>query len=600
MKTQAFLVLSLHSIHKTAEAEAEAAGRAVRPSQVLKAYFKNLLKQRHLVYTAIVLSSLALGLWIVHDIPYAWHGSLVFLTQPISQVLIYTLIIFFGLETVYRMTQRWWPQALRNSRRFDTVALAALFMWALLASFASSTACAYFNDCTLLDTLFWSMFVGFLAIFFIGGIGGIGVIRTLSDSIASRIEITRRWQFAFLFAAVIGLYFGLQVAGGSYLGAEIQAAYVGIFVALVVGFVYFVYLARKKEELYRSENLVYITIFLALAGLFIGYSLHNLTVESLSLGGLSLQGLNVSVLSSVDYAKVFMVPLVLIAVGYVDLLITVPGTVEKKVRVQEERIAPSLTFFMLFVVVGAYESSVLTWDQAGVKAFSYLGNQASFYGLVFGALIGGPLLIIAKRRRLDLTQIRRRIHHREFCSGCHSRLESSARFCGACGKPILHDKHKFSSVSSGKDASSQARTPEGGELFRGEGAVVIKRTQVHSAKRKIASLVAGGPAGYLFFGRDETRKSKAEGPLVVTKTSINCAGNDYPIDQVLKATKRPRSPLVTLALGEDYGSVGPDRMIGPGPGGTRVEALLRARDADALFSAIEEARGNETILLGKH
>ena len=61
------------------------------------------------------------------------------------------------------------------------------------------------------------------------------------------------------------------------------------------------------------------------------------------------------------------------------------------------------------------------------------------------------------------------------------------------------------------------------EDYRGEGELIIKRTEHRGAARKVMGIAEGLPTlsiGYLIIGKDKTRKYKAEGLLMVTNKAI--------------------------------------------------------------------------------
>ncbi len=125
-------------------------------------------------------------------------------------------------------------------------------------------------------------------------------------------------------------------------------------------------------------------------------------------------------------------------------------------------------------------------------------------------------------------------------------------------------------------------------IFKGEGKLILKGTRHHSAKRKAASFLAGGPLGYLCFGKDETRKYETEGELVVTPYFVHCGGKDYPIERIVGLGKSRPSPSVVLALKNGSGV---ERQLGlraPGTEATKLEAELRVGDHTALLKSVGE------------
>ena len=108
---------------------------------------------------------------------------------------------------------------------------------------------------------------------------------------------------------------------------------------------------------------------------------------------------------------------------------------------------------------------------------------------------------------------------------------------------------------------------------------------------KAVSLLAGGPIGYIAFGRDKKSTSKAKGTLIVTNKAIYCAGNDYPFDRILGITKGgkiSKSIILTFEHGVKAGGAA-DGTLG-GTGGISVEVELKTNDLDNLFKALEEAK----------
>jgi hypothetical protein len=167
-----------------------------------------------------------------------------------------------------------------------------------------------------------------------------------------------------------------------------------------------------------------------------------------------------------------------------------------------------------------------------------------------------------------------------FCSNCGKEMELTTKFCTNCG------------TSVGPSSSSiPTPTPAGAEeksYFKGEGELIVKRTKHKGAGAKVGSWLVFGPIGYVAFGRDKTRKSKAEGTLVVTNKAIYCAGNDYPFDKILSITKEGRiskSLVLTFDRGEGGGEQG--GVLAPG---MTVEMEIKTKDIDALMRGLEQAK----------
>ncbi len=175
-----------------------------------------------------------------------------------------------------------------------------------------------------------------------------------------------------------------------------------------------------------------------------------------------------------------------------------------------------------------------------------------------------------------------------FCVNCGCQLTEGMKFCHNCGAatPLLSQQP----VSQPVTQVISSREPEEMAYFKGEGELIVKRTEHRGAGRKIGSL-ALGPLGYVAFGRDKTRKSKAQGVLVVTNEAIYCAGNDYPFDRIISITKQGRiSKSLVLTFEKDVEAGGRAGGGALGIGGLSIEVELKTNDIDALFRGLERAK----------
>ncbi|MGI0047134.1 MAG: hypothetical protein ACREBB_08110 [Nitrosotalea sp.] len=177
-----------------------------------------------------------------------------------------------------------------------------------------------------------------------------------------------------------------------------------------------------------------------------------------------------------------------------------------------------------------------------------------------------------------------------FCGQCGGQAPDNYKFCPACGL-------SFSNVQvtqptpNAISPQSQVKEDEEIEYYRGEGELIVKRTEHRGAGRKAASWLAGGPIGYVAFGRDKTRKTKAEGIIVITNKAIYCAGNDYPFDRILGITKQGTiHKSVILTFEKDVGAGGRSEGNFMGTGGLSVEVELKTKDIEGLFKGLEEAK----------
>lgn len=177
-----------------------------------------------------------------------------------------------------------------------------------------------------------------------------------------------------------------------------------------------------------------------------------------------------------------------------------------------------------------------------------------------------------------------------YCSNCGTLIEANSKFCKNCGSPT---DGQLNSASSNV-VNNQIR--ENGErekvFYRGEGTLVIKRTQARSAGRKVASWLALGPIGYVAFGRDKKSKSKASGELIVTNKAIYCAGNDYPFDRLISLT-RHGGKTVVITFEKDVAPGGQTDKGVLGMGGLSIEAEIKTESKNTcneLFDGLQRAR----------
>jgi hypothetical protein len=164
-----------------------------------------------------------------------------------------------------------------------------------------------------------------------------------------------------------------------------------------------------------------------------------------------------------------------------------------------------------------------------------------------------------------------------FCGHCGNQVTDGFKFCPSCGKTM-----DSAPITDSTGKSIEAPTPKIDEkiYFQGEGELVIKKIEHRGAGRKIASWLVAGPIGYLAFGRDKTKKSKAQGMIVITQKGIYCAGNEYPFDKILSVTKSGsihKSVLVNFqsdVSGERYS----------------IDVEIKTKEIDRLFAGLESAK----------
>lgn len=176
-----------------------------------------------------------------------------------------------------------------------------------------------------------------------------------------------------------------------------------------------------------------------------------------------------------------------------------------------------------------------------------------------------------------------------YCSNCGSQTLEGAKFCPNCGTTQHITQQTV--VQTATSPGVIPATHEEKAYFKGEGELIVKRTEHRGAGRKLASLAFAGPVGYVLFGGDKTKKSKAKGTLVVTNEAIYCAGNDYPFDRIISITKQGTiSKSIVLTFEKDVQAGGRAEGGILGVGGMSIEVELKTNDIDALFRGLERAK----------
>lgn len=164
----------------------------------------------------------------------------------------------------------------------------------------------------------------------------------------------------------------------------------------------------------------------------------------------------------------------------------------------------------------------------------------------------------------------------KFCKSCGAQVNSTS------GPQVNTTKIE---INTAPTTSEPIENPEI-EYYRGEWELIVKRTEHRGGSRKVVSLLAGGVIGYVAFGRDKTKKSKASGTLVITNKAIYCAGNDFPFTSILSITKQGRmSKSILITLDAAF-----DQTIDAEVRGLSVELELKTKDIDGLFKGLENAK----------
>lgn len=181
------------------------------------------------------------------------------------------------------------------------------------------------------------------------------------------------------------------------------------------------------------------------------------------------------------------------------------------------------------------------------------------------------------------------------CSGCGAQIQEGLRFCPNCGKQYGHQPMQSNvNVTTLTPTNKPETEEEEVEYYRGEGQLIIKRTEHRGAARKVMGIAAGLATfgvGYIVIGKDKTRKSKAEGLIVISNKAIYVSGNDYPFDRIISLTTQgtiSKSIVITFENDVQAGGRGGGSIAGTG--GLSIEAEIKTKDIDNLYRALEKAK----------
>jgi len=558
LRAQAFLALALHSVYKTASREAEFvrtdSSQTPNPPRVILERFRSMIEQRDIAVTVLLITILAAVTWAIG---VAVVGDQIVQFWAFSLGLVYGLVLFLAIETLYLLCSKWFAPSLRNNHLFvravDSVALSGSLVLAL----ASTVGCMYGPGlpCGVFDWLGNLSFSVLFVIFFISGLGTMGIVDTISESISSRVPSGGKKHVPYLillFGSIVGLRILLPYSS-PILGSATGFGLIGADLAIVVGLSYLTYLVARRRESQESSSLVYVVLMLAVSGLFLVYTFK----DSAQLPDLSLNS-SFAPLSP----EQLLLTLTLFSVAYLTLLLAMPRSVEQKLGIKQTRLVATITFLMLFTAVANYQRAV----------FSGLGPGALFYqkeGAIYpGVWVGAFILTLGKIRQSYERGKLRVSSVVPFCATCGKRLDANSKFCWACGSTIPSQPERV--------------------LFVSDATQIASIKERHSTKRKVGSLIAGGPMGYLAFGMDFPLKQVSKGQIAVTDKAVYFGGNAYPVKMVVQIKPGHYSNSIVLALKQfptnTLQKASVDSMAVP-----VTEVELKSSNVKALAQSIEQA-----------
>jgi len=538
--------LGVYSIYNTVQEEAERKeSRLPRgPSQILKEEFSAVFHERGVTVAVII----ACGFALVAEAIGSVGGVPIWVA---SYAVIDGLLLFFLVETGYHLVSRLFPPSLRVNKLFGGLMHIVAFSGSLLVASSVFSSCLYdLPLCALAEPVFfWLSVLIFSSFLFISGLGGIGMIATLSNTLSSHVPRGRRSHPAYILA-LFGIFAGLLLllnGNRSVFGTNTAVVTTGIEIAFIVGIGYSLYWTGKKKEVQHSPTIVYAFLMLGISALFIGYSLNDKSITTLSAS-----------LPTLNEALPYAIPLTLFAVGYANLVFWLPRRFERTIGGPGGAAFASVTFLMLFAVLSVYEGSAHSF---GPAIFLLQTAIPALPALLIGGLIfsAGKVRAAEKWRNIGTDAIV------PFCTFCDAKLDRSSKYCWSCGKAVPLRPEKVS--------------------FTGHAILITKKVHNHSAKRRLATTLIGGPVGYLTFGRNLTLRQEREGGLAVTDRALYFDGEPIPMRRIsgIKKGHYSDSIILTLKKGDPPSQTGASEME------------FRTNDVEFLAKSVNSARdGKDT------
>jgi hypothetical protein len=514
LTTQAFLVLGLHGVFKTLQGEAEhQKAEGLKPEKlhrVLLGHFRNILGQRDIVYAVVAISVLAGIAWAVN---VAVVSDQIVQVWAFSLALIEALVLFFVIEILYLLSWKRLPVGSRRDRVFRRAVDILTLSGVLLFSISSATGCMFSIDlsCSAFGWLGEAVFATFFVVFFISGLGEMTIVDTLSETISSHIPLRPRRHFLYVGLLLLSMV-ALNILAGvrSIFGPGTGYLILGTELAIGFGIVYLAYLLVRGRELERFSTLAYGVLMFGLSGLFFAYTFRDIIPPALNFAGAIVVSPTTLILS-----------LTVFVIGYLNLTIEIPKRAERKLGIRHDRLVASLTFLMIFTVVANYQQAL--FSGAGSAVFFFQTKVPASLGLWAGAVAFAIAKVrwAGQRGRVKTTEI---VPH---CVKCGQRLESTSKYCWNCG-------------------SNDLKTEK--VLFAGDAKQIFDTPDHHSKERKLASLLLGGPFGFLAFGMDIKRRPGPWRQIIVTDSAAYFSGKTYPLDRILDVKSGHYSTSIVLSI----------------------------------------------------
>jgi hypothetical protein len=516
LSTQALMVLGIHGVVKTVKEEAEhQKGEGLQPQKLQRVFlqhFRNILGQRDIILVVLSISILAGIAWAVNAVDLPGQRVQVW---AFSLALIEALILFFTVEVLYLLSWKWLPIGLKRNQLFRRGVDIATLTGALLFSLFSVTGCMVSIDlsCSVFRRLGDLVFATFFIAFFISGFGEMAIVDTISDTLSSHVPLRRRPHFLYIGLLLCSMAALTIVASIGYLfGPGTGYVIIGAEFATGFGIAYWAYLLIKRREQEHFSTLVYGVLMFGLSGLFFAYSFRNLVPPNLS-------SPTVSTASPTD----LVLPLTLFAIGFLSLSIEIPKSAERKLGMRHDRLVACLTFLMVFTVVANYQRAI--FSGIGTAIFFFQQGVPVGLGLWAGAIVFGV-------RKVESARERGRVKTERVvpaCANCGQRLEPTSKHCWSCGSRELKNEKV---------------------LFAGNAKQILEVHDHHSRKRKLASLLTGGPIGFMAFGLDTRRRPGPPSQIVVTKSAAYFGGKTYPLNRILDVKPGHYSNSLVLKIGD--------------------------------------------------
>ncbi|MDG6996147.1 MAG: hypothetical protein JRN52_09490 [Nitrososphaerota archaeon] len=358
-----FSIYELVSERSTEEGE--------KSKQVIDHSTQLLFKYKHITIPVFVIFVFATLSWL-SGAPY------------LGILLSYSIVIILGLISLFHASFKFWPQQLKTNKRIQSGLFVLLIIVGLFTSFGIQF---------LAVPIITLVFVG---IVFIGGIGTVTIIDTIGSEVSHVADAQKKVHYIYPFV-ILAILIPLLIMATDYvysfpigptalssvsqelstLQAGVLFSYYFVFLALVLGGVYFVFSVFRKRMFQNVSRFLYLVVVVAIAGSLISYIDGYVAVDWNS--AVSPNLLSNFVIGAIP-------SFILFAIGYTQLLLELPKRASTKMQLEEDKFAVAITYLIIFSAI----SEFMSWALYGKPGFFLAEvDLVQWVALPVGAIIIG-------------------------------------------------------------------------------------------------------------------------------------------------------------------------------------------------------------------